>query len=407
MRRTKTPESIEPLTWSGPSETAWIGLRLATRAGPQGSGRAFRNHDRVIEALELGVVRLDDTIRVEKQVTTVGRYLACACLPPSARARLANRPWEKARLDEALLLVARDEHVELAARAVEALELLGRYVADRSGQSIALGDLSGVEQRGEILRAARKQVETVATSYNDGYLTDGERYNRTVDIWQEAADRLQREVRRAPSPALGALGVSQEDERELRAMRGLVAKPSSEFHEVPALGSFAAGQTPHELMMSAASERARAIRATARREEAVALLEDLIQVVGEVRIVTRDCGSRRGSSIRRFDGEAHYALRLEGRVIVDDIPVTDAFVLQAGTRITRVMAETIEESGIASVLVRAAHLCEAEGGVCAMCSGLDPVDFTWFCEGEPIGLRAAAAIARAAESFEDRFFHIC
>ena len=123
-----------PDTWEPPSPTAALGLFLATRALPEGPPRAFRDADRLFEALARGDLALDDAVRVEGRVTTAGRCLVDACLPPSVRDPARGVPWTRAYATEVLARITRELHVELAARAAEALERLGGFVAERSGR---------------------------------------------------------------------------------------------------------------------------------------------------------------------------------------------------------------------------------------------------------------------------------
>ena len=346
-----------PDTWEPPSPTAALGLFLATRALPEGPPRAFRDTDRLFEAFARGDLALDDAVRVQGRVTTAGRCLVGACLPPSVREPTRGVPWTRAYATEVLARITRELHVELAARAAEALERLGGFVAERSGLSVGLDDLAAPPERDAIIAEA---FAGVAAAEAEGVaLVSSVPEMRPLDYWVAAREQLRRVAQsRAPDDdPLAPFAAAADDPSlpaRLRARVDLRPSRGGSIHDLPILHAPAQGLHPHEAAILAAEARREAL-AEARRDATVAtLLHDLHAVLEDVRVVARDCGAPRSAAPRRD-------------------------VLR----------------------------CEAVGGVCGQCFGRDPDDATVPATGDPVGARAALAIARAARGLREQVFHIC
>lgn len=427
----------EPATWTL-SKSALLGLYLATRAEPREPSRAFRNRERVIEAIARGEITYGETIRIGKQVVTVGRYLVAECLPPTFRSGVFERPSTAHSLARLLPRVVRQAHVEIAGRAAEALEILGRTIADRSGVSPAAMDFAPPATKPAILARTLRQLDAIGRDFADGLTTDGERYCKVLDTWSSAHDWTRADahkegahVRRAradgapgagadaldPLAALAAADREAPRPESVRAIVGPAIKRSSgELFEAGIAHSIGEGLTAHEFMMAAMAARGRTLTRIERDGEAAELLRDLDAALGEATIVLRDCETQRGVllSATEAHGETVTPLRerVEGKIAARDVVAPDGAILaRAGQLLTPALARRIEDAAIHAVLVRDVLTCDADairdGGVCAVCFGLDPVDATWLCPGDPIGARAARTIAREARSFGERSFHIC
>jgi len=393
-----------------------MGLYLATRTPPTGAPRAFRNAARLFEALSRSDLSHDDTVRVAGRVTTAGRFLAGQCLPPSVRGAFAGAPWDAWRVARALSYVARDLHVELAARAAEAFESLGRFVVERSGLSIALKDFAPPPKRHAILAETRARHLDVQRMYDADLLTDAERRNKQVDLWAEAADRIRSAVGPLdiPNDALVPFEVSGDAKvyQRLRAPTGLLPGRSGEIVELPVLHTPSEGISPHECMIVCMYGRSNTLAQTQRDHEAAALLGDLHAALSTIPVVVRDCGTRRGVRVRAVEepyGEAPVLrpVRIEGHVVSEDVVAPGGVVLAlAGELITRTLAERIEYAAVPHVTLRDPRTCEADEGVCALCFGLDRDDATWPAPGDPVSERAAWSIAHAARFYDDRIFHL-
>lgn len=340
---------------SGLSCIASLGLHLATRATPvMANVQAVRDIARLGEALDRGAVGVDDTVRIDGVATTVGRHLVAACLPPGAR-QITDEPWEARRGEQVVAQIIRTLHVEIAGRCVDALETLGRRIAERSGLSLALDDFLPPAELCELTDAARDEAMQHERAYHAGEMTDGERFSRQVDAWDEARVRAQI-VARATAPERDPLAACAASQREpiapeaLRAPRGTIRVPFGEYQVLHMTGTLGHGLGMHEFFIRAVEARHNVLDAAARQDIAQAMFAELDAAIGDIEIVVDDCGSA----------------------------------------------------------ARDVRTCEAAGGVCARCFGLAPEDALWPCVGDPVGARAAAAIARAANQLAmHRYFRIC
>jgi DNA-directed RNA polymerase subunit beta' len=407
-----------PDTWDPPTPTAALGLFLATRVLPEGPLRAFRDAERLYEALARGDLALDDAVRVEGRVTTAGRCLVDACLPPSVRDPTRGVPWTRAYATEVLARITRELHVELAARAAAALERLGSFVAERSGISLCADDFAPPPGRDALVTETLVRIAAQQRRYNDGRITDGERFNLTLDLWEAATahgralvERHARGVHHPLAAFTAALGDATLPTR-LCAADGVQTSPRGEIYEAPVRHAPGDGFTPHEWVMLAAKARNEALAQLERDRVAVSLLHDLHMVLADTRVVADDCATRGSMQLRRDtlaeeDGEPTLGARAEGRVLAEDVSDRDGAMLAcAGAVVTPARARALDTAAVAVVRVRDVRRCEATGGVCVRCLGRDPDDATTPVLGDAVGARAAFAIARAARTFRRDVFII-
>jgi len=416
VHRTEYPES-----WHL-SRSAYLGLYLATRVEPSSPERArpFRDRERLLEALAREILAVDDTVRVGGRVTTAGRYLVAECVPPAFRDEVVKEPCTAKRLEFVLSRVLRDEHVEIAARAAAAMESLGRAYADRSGVSPAHADFAPAEENDALVAEGRAYVAGILEQYQGGLITDGERYDKTVDQWAYTHDlscmrAAQRAAAREALDPLAAVAATDRDAPRpdrLRGIVGLVAKSSGEIVEVPVLHTRGEGLTAHEFMITCRGARGVTLSAHERDRVAATLLHDLDAVLGGTKITERDCKTTRGVRLEAvlldFDTMVSLASRIEGRVAAADVVSPRGVLLaRTGSLLGRRVARAIDEACVPWVVVRDPLGCASEEGVCAVCFGLDPDDATWLADGDAIGTRAATTIAHEARRFSQRWLHIC
>ncbi|NUP08196.1 MAG: hypothetical protein HOW73_19275 [Polyangiaceae bacterium] len=400
------------------SPTATLGLHLATRDRNEKEPARFRCYERVVEAFERGALKVADPIRVGDVTTTLGKYLVAQCLPPEMQPGVLGRTWDAALVSRALDEAARELHVEIAARCAEALEVLGQYLVARTGFSLAMSDFASRTSHADIFAKADEDLARVHEAYQEGVITEGERYNRVLDSWALARDRT-RGAERAGSRHDDRLRAVAAASAEVPTPESVRAMPPQTWlrngvSERPILRTLAQGLEPHDMMLACIATRTLRVEQLMRRQTAARFHADLSAVLGPMRIVARDCGTVRGVAVSELDyvddddSTPGLAARIEGRVAAREIAGPDDTVLApAGALLMPELARRIERAGLAHVVVRDVTVCEATDGVCAMCFGLDPDDFTWPCPGDDMGARAADAIAEAAASFVYTYFHIC
>lgn len=401
----------------GLSAIASLGLYLATRTAPAAHGPAVRDHERLIEALGRDALAIDDTIRIAGMTTTVGRHLVAACLP-ARFAGVIDTPWDAVRGAREISRIVSELHVEIAGRCVDALEMLGRHVAERSGVSLALDDFLLPAAARALLEEVHRDCLAYEDQYTEGLLSEVELFHRQVDLWAQAPLSVQDQARRhAPErDPLAACAASQRDPvppEVVRSVRGVVKVPFCERPVTHLTGTLAEGIGTHEYFVRAAEARHGAQTAAAREAQALAMFADLDAAIGDVEIVTYDCGTTRGVAVRAtFHEEVEVgslAEKIAGAVTAEDVVDRDGVVIApAGTVLVPPLARQITAARIAAVVVRDVRTCEAIGGVCAQCFGLAPEDALWPCVGDEVGARAARAIATAASKLAPRrIHHVC
>lgn len=401
----------------GLSSVASLGVYLATRTAPAVRGRAVRDCAQLLEALGRGALRVDDTVRLAGVTTTVGRHLVAACLPPSFRV-VTDTPWDAVRGARELARIVRELHVEIAGRCVELLEALGRYVAERSGLSVALDDFLPLSVAREPIEQARTDCARFDDEYMEGSITDGERFDRQCGAWGQAAAVSQNYARRH-APLHDPLAACAASEREpvapevLRSPRCVIDVPFDCGMVLHMTGTLGDGFGVHEYFVRAAEARHSMTTLAERQGATRELSAELDAAIGDVEISAIDCGTNRGVEVRAIvyeeDERRSLAAQIAGFVAAEEVRDRGGVVIApAGTLLVPQLARRIEAARIASVVLRDVRTCEAVGGVCARCFGLAPEDALWTCIGDDVGARAAAAIATAASRLPARrIYHIC
>lgn len=406
-----------PCTWSRPSASACLGLFLATRDEPGPHPRAFRGRERVVEALDYGFLRASDAVRIDGRVSTAGRFLVAECLPRSLRDEAESAACTSERVVAWLSLVTEDVHVEIAARSATALEALGRRFVDGSGLSVGMADFARPQGARDAVTEAMAAASEILAQYTSGRITDGERYQKSLDVWASARaeqrSRLNAASARSSSlDALAAAGYATAPTEDARVLAGVAAKASGELFDAPIMHSRAEGLTAHELAMTCRAARGERLNRDARDRVAAALLHDLHLVLSGLTIVSRDCGTREGLRLRQKsamdEGCSGLARDLRGRVLGEDVVCPGGETIACrGDLVTRALAHRIEASLVRAVLVRDPLGCLEREGVCATCFGLSPDDATWPAKGDSVGAAAAFSIAEESRKFVEHFFHIC
>jgi DNA-directed RNA polymerase subunit beta' len=397
------------------SATASLGLHLATRAIPAERGPAVRDRDHLLELHARGVLALDDTVRIAGRTTTAGRHLVAACMPP-AMSDEVEAPWDATRGARAIERIVRELHIEIAARSVAALEQLGRLVADRSGFSLASDDFLPPREARAMVHEAHERTVEIEEEYDEGMITDGERFNRVEETWAHAAALARLEARRwaperDPLAACTASLFESAPPDAMRSLRGVIMVGAR--WGTGMIGTVGDGIGPHEYFMRAAETRNDLLDDAERRWRAYELARDVDAVIGDLEIVAIDCGTTRGIRVRALKHDDHIAVslaaRIEGRVAAEDVRDRDgALLASAGALLVPALARRIEAALVRSVVVRDVRACEARDGVCSRCFGLGAEDALWTCVGDSVGARATAAIELAVGRLTSgQIIHIC
>ena len=423
-----------------PSQDIVLGIYYLTRAknGVKGEGMIFADPDEVRCALDAGAIDLHAKIKVridsELKDTTVGRIVLAEIVPREIAFDAINKLMNKKELanliDHCYRLCGDKTTVLLADR----LKDLGFKYATISGLSFAVGNMIIPENKKHIVLQAEKDVLKIQKQYMDGLITDGERYNKVIDIWAQSTEKIASEMVNGISTeeVIAADGKKRRVEsfnpiymmadsgargsgvqlRQLAGMRGLMAKPSGEIIETPITANFREGLTVLQYFISTHGARKGLADTALKTANSGYLTRRLVDVAQDCIITERDCETvdgiyvsalMEGGEIIETPGE-----RVLGRVALQEIkdPFTGEVIVKANEAIDEALAEKIDHSGIEQVNIRSVLSCRAKHGVCAMCYGRDLAHGHLVNIGEAVGIVAAQSIGEPGTQLTMRTFHI-
>jgi DNA-directed RNA polymerase subunit beta' len=437
-----------------PSQDIVLGLYYATREriNAKGEGMYFADTaeiDRAMAAGQLDIharisVRLKEfeasavdgefiekTIRVE---TTAGRALLSRILPKGMPFKAIDRALKKKEIskliDESFRRCGLKETVVFA----DQLMQNGYALATRGGISFCSDDMRVPAKKHQIIAEAEAEVKEIEIQYTNGLVTNGERYNKVVDIWgrtgdqvakvmmdelghEEVIDRHGKKVKQDSFNSIymmadsGARG-SAAQIRQLAGMRGLMAKPDGSIIETPITTNFREGLNVLQYFISTHGARKGLADTALKTANSGYLTRRLVDVTQDLVITEDDCGTKNGFVVKALveGGEVIEALRerILGRVTVDDLidPETQETVFFAGTMLDEDMVEMIDKLGIDEVKVRTPLTCDTRYGLCAKCYGRDLGRGTMVNAGESIGVIAAQSIGEPGTQLTMRTFHV-
>ncbi len=423
-----------------PSQDIVLGLYYMTRErfGVDGEGAVFSSPVEARIAYDHGAVHMQAVVKVringELIDTTIGRVLVSELLPDSVPFALVNRELSKKELGFLVDYTYRHAGTKDTVILADRLKDLGYEYATLAGISICINDMKIPVRKEELVEESEKEAADVDTQYSDGLITDGEKYNKIVDIWSKATDRITKEMMdemavdyvrdkdnniqeiksfnsvfiMADSGARG----SKDQIRQLAGMRGLMAKPSGEIIETPIKANFREGLTVLEYFISTHGARKGLADTALKTANSGYLTRRLVDVAQDSTIVVKDCGTMRYTEAEPLveGGEVIVRIgeRILGRVASEDVvdPHTGEVLVGMDEEIVEEKVEAIEAAGIDRVKIRSVLTCEAKRGVCAMCYGRDLGRGHMVNIGEAVGIIAAQSIGEPGTQLTMRTFHI-
>ena len=433
-----SPANGKPIIIPGQDIVLGIYYLTRSRPGVMGEGMVFADPAEVRSALDAGVVDLQAIIRVriqgEMKETTVGRVILYEIIPGQIPFDLVNKVMNKKELSNLIDHCYRSCGDKTTVLLADRLKDLGFKYATMSGVSIAIHNMVVPANKKDIVARADKDVLKIQKQYMDGLITDGERYNKVIDIWAQATEKIAVEM-------LAGIGMEELDEpggakkrvesfnpiymmadsgargsavqiRQLAGMRGLMAKPSGEIIETPITANFREGLTVLQYFISTHGARKGLADTALKTANSGYLTRRLVDVAQDCIINEDDCETldginvfalMEGGEIIETAGE-----RVLGRVALEEImdPFSGEVIVQANQEIDELLADQIDRVGIEKVKIRSVLTCKSRHGVCARCYGRDLSHGHLVNIGEAVGIIAAQSIGEPGTQLTMRTFHI-
>jgi DNA-directed RNA polymerase subunit beta' len=430
-----------------PSQDMVLGLYYLSmeKENEPGQGMAFSDMQEVHQALFTGAVTLHTKIMarvpqtneagetvMQRFETTPGRMLIGECLPKNHRTpyNVVNRLLTKKEVGDVIDIVYRHAGQKDTVLFADAIMGLGFKHACHAGISFGKDDMVIPTEKEALIEETQVLVRDFESQYQDGLITQQEKYNKVVDAWSKCGDQvagaMMKEIqavkteangREKPTNAIymmahsGARG-SAAQIRQLAGMRGLMAKPSGEIIETPIISNFKEGLTVLEYFNSTHGARKGLADTALKTANSGYLTRRLVDVSQDCVVIEEDCGTERALEMRAIiqGGTVIASLgeRILGRTIAEDMvdSKTGDVIATEGTLLDEAMVARIEEVGIQSARIRSPLICETRMGVCGKCYGRDLARGTPVNIGESVGVIAAQSIGEPGTQLTMRTFHI-
>ncbi len=407
-----------------PSQDIVLGIYYLTkmREGLKGEGTVFADAEEALLAHQDNMIHKHAKCKLrlpsgEIIETTIGRVIFNAVLPKDYR--FVNDLINKSKLSDIIGDCYRRFGHHTIVDLLDRLKTLGFEEATQAGLSIGIDDIQIPAAKPGLLEEARKDVLAIENQYKNGLITDGERYNKVIDIWTHITDRVSDQMfeeldsfnpifMMADSGARG----SKQQIRQLAGMRGLMARPSGEIIETPITANFREGLTVLEYFISTHGARKGLADTALKTADSGYLTRRLADVAHSVIITEEDCGTLNGIFVEPvYEGEdviVGLKDRILGRVALDNIVdvVSDNLIVKSGDEITEAVAARLEEVGIEKLRIRSVLTCASMKGVCGKCYGRDLATSRMVELGSAVGIIAAQSIGEPGTQLTMRTFHI-
>jgi DNA-directed RNA polymerase subunit beta' len=446
-----SPANGEPIIV--PSQDVVLGLYFMTRerVNAKGEGMVFGNPEEARRAYETGAADLQARVKVritqytiaedgEKVPsrsivdTTIGRALLSEILPKGLSFDLMNQAMGKKQIGNIINTCYRNLEVKDTVIFADQLMYTGFRMATKAGVSVGINDMVVPESKTEILADAESQVKEIQDQYASGVVTNGERYNKVVDIWSRTNDLVAKEMmsKLGKEDVVNREGETEQQDsfnsifmmadsgargsaaqiRQLAGMRGLMAKPDGSIIETPITANFREGLDVLQYFISTHGARKGLADTALKTANSGYLTRRLVDVAQDMVVAEDDCGTENGMPMSPVieGGDVVLPLRdrILGRVTAKHVykPGTDDVICEAGTLLDEAWVEHLDDEGIDHVIVRSSMTCDSRSGVCAKCYGRDLARGHLVNKGEAVGVIAAQSIGEPGTQLTMRTFHI-
>ena len=446
-----SPANGEPIIV--PSQDVVLGLywMTRTRVNAKGEGMVFASLDEARRAYETGAAELQAQVRIRVTVherddndeineitkivdTTIGRALLSDIMPEGLEFERLNQTMTKKAISSVINACYRQLGLKSTVVFADRLMYTGFRFATRAGISIGVNDMVVPENKEEILAVAETEVKEIQDQYGSGLVTDGERYNKVVDIWSRTNDQVAKAMmdKLGTETTKNAAGKKVDQEsfnsiymmadsgargsaaqiRQLAGMRGLMAKPDGSIIETPITANFREGLDVLQYFISTHGARKGLADTALKTANSGYLTRRLVDVAQDLVVTEVDCETRNGVAMAPLveGGDIVEPLteRVLGRVLAEPVLITgtDKVAFDAGTMLDEAAVQRLEELQIDHVLVRSPITCEIRYGVCSQCYGRDLARGDRINIGEAVGVIAAQSIGEPGTQLTMRTFHI-
>ena len=444
------PANGEPIIV--PSQDVVLGLYYMTREriNAKGEGMIFADAKEVQRAYDTSQVHLQAKIKVrvveelknengeleetsEIFDTTVGRVLLYNIVPAGLPFSMVNRKMAKKPISQILNACYRNIGLKETVIFADQLMYTGYAYSTRSGSSIGVNDFVIPDEKAKIIGQANSEVEEIEAQFASGLVTQGEKYNKVIDIWSRANDIVAKSMMEGLSSesVVNKDGEKEEQEsfnsvyvyadsgargspaqiRQLAGMRGLMARPDGSIIETPITANFREGLSVSQYFTSTHGARKGLADTALKTANSGYLTRRLVDISQDLVITENDCGTDQGLAmspiIEGGDIIAPLGDRVLGRVLASDVvDQNNDIIAEAGTMINERMVEILETRGVDQVHVRSPITCETRFGICSLCYGRDLARGHIANVGEAVGVIAAQSIGEPGTQLTMRTFHI-
>ncbi len=428
------PADGEPII--SPSKDMVLGvyyLTMEKKAVHKGDGRAFADIDEVELAYALDQLEVHSEIKLRVKTwyddkgdrlpeaetriinTTAGRALFNRVLPDEVQ--FVNEKLDKGGVKDLIAEVYELCGQETTTQVADRVKTIGFEYAMRSGTTLAVADISIPPERKPIIDEALKAVEVVLRDFRRGLLTEQEKNEREIQIWQETTDKVGEAVRKHMDPdgnlstmaTSGATKGGFSTISQLAGMRGLMADPSGRIIPMPIRSNFREGLTAQEYFISTHGARKGLADTALRTADAGYLTRRLVDIAQDIIINEYDCGTHEGVYIRKIDDVAGQPMssRIYSRLVAENVldPQTGELLAEYNEVITHDLAKKIAGAGVTEVKMRSPMTCQLTHGICAKCYGIDLGRGEMVELGSAVGIVAAQSIGEPGTQLTLRTFH--
>ena len=446
-----SPANGEPVIV--PTQDVVLGLYYMTRekVNELGEGMIFSDVDEAARAMQAGAAKLHAKVKIRIEDhetndkgelvvttrlvdTTIGRAQVWHIVPKLLSFDLVNTDLTKKAIMQLIDTCYRQLGVKKTVIFADQLMYLGFSNATKSGVSFGINDMVIPDSKTKLIKAAEKEVKDVQGQYASGLVTNGERYNKVIDIWSRTNEQVAKAMmdNLAVEDVVNAAGETVQQKsfnsvymmadsgargsaaqiRQLAGMRGLMAKPDGSIIETPITANFREGLNVLQYFVSTHGARKGLADTALKTANAGYLTRRLVDVAQDMVVLTDDCGTHNGLEVMPLieGGEVVEPLgtMILGRVVAEDVInlTTKKVVIERNTLIDEAWVDTLEENGVDKMLVRSTITCENRKGVCQLCYGRDLARGHLINMGEAVGVVAAQSIGEPGTQLTMRTFHI-